>query len=91
MLTAGLGSVDKKDTLSFEKKNIFFEHATLLFKILIINITQVYVVCKQKKKSRYRETPAAYSLPAFLCTCFLVKWLGDFKSSNESDADFVFG
>jgi hypothetical protein len=46
-----LGSVDKKDTLSFEKKNIFFEHATLLFKILIINITQIYVICKQKRKA----------------------------------------
>lgn len=47
-----LGSVDKKDTLVFEKKNIFFEYATLLLKISIISITQVYVICK--KKSRYR-------------------------------------
>lgn len=52
-----VGSVDKKDTLMFEKKNIFFQYATLLLKIFIISITQVYVICK--KKSRYRETPTA--------------------------------
>ena len=55
--TLAMGSVDKKDTLMFEKKNIFFQYATLLLKISIISITQVYVICK--KKSRYRETPTA--------------------------------
>ena len=43
------------------------------------------------KKSRYRETPAAHGLPAFLCTCFLMKWLGDFESADKADADFFFG
>lgn len=61
----------KKDTLSFEKKNIFFRRATLLFKYFIGSIAQVYVKCN--KKSRYREIPTAHGLPAFLCTCFLVK------------------
>ena len=32
-----------------------------------------------QQKSRYRETPTAHGLPAFLCTCFLAKWLGDFR------------
>ena len=43
------------------------------------------------EKSRYRETPTAHGLPAFLCTCFLAKGLCDFKSAYETDADFLFG
>ena len=78
----------KKDTLSFEKKNIFFGHATLLFKYSISSITQINIKCK---KSRYREMLTAHGLPVFLCTCFLVKWLCDFKSAYETDADFLFG
>lgn len=81
----------KKDTLLFEKKNIFFERATLLFKYSIHSIAQVYIKCKQNEKSRYRETPAAHDLPAFLCTCFLAKGLCDLKSAYETDADFFFG
>ena len=83
-----LGLRYKKDTLSFEKKNIFFGHATLLFKYSISSITQINIKCK---KSRYREMLTAHGLPAFLCTCFLVKWLCDFKSAYETDADFLFG
>lgn len=84
-----LGLRYKKDTLSFEKKNIFFGHATLLFKYFIYSIAQVYVKCN--KKSRYRETPTVHGLSAFLCTCFLAKWLCDLKSAYETDADFFFG
>lgn len=36
----------KKDTLSFEKKNIFFGRATLLFNYSIHSIAQVYIKCK---------------------------------------------
>ena len=89
MASLFLGLRYKKDTLSFEKKNIFFGRATLLFKYFIYSIAQVYVKCN--KKSRYREIPTAHGLPAFLCTCFLAKWLGDFKSAYETDADFLFG
>ena len=88
-LDAFLGLRYKKDTLSFEKKNIFFGHATLLFKYFIYSIAQVYVKCN--KKSRYRETPTVHGLSAFLCTCFLAKWLCDLKSAYETDADFFFG
>lgn len=42
------------------------------------------------KEKLKREPPAVYGLPAFLCVCFLVKWLGDFKSFDKSDADFFF-
>ena len=83
-----LGLRYKKDTLLFEKKNIFFGHAPLLFKYSISSITQINIKCK---KSRYRETPTAHGLPAFLCTCFLAKGLCDFKSAYETDADFLFG
>lgn len=34
---------------------------------------------------------AAHVLSVFLCTCFLAKGLCDFKSADESDADFFFG
>ena len=81
----------KKDTLLFEKKNIFSGRATLLFNYSIHSIAQVYIKCKQNEKSRYRETPAAHGLPAFLCTCFLAKGLCDLKSAYETDADFFFG
>lgn len=43
------------------------------------------------EKSRHRETPAAPKLPAFLCACFLVKGLGNFKPTDEADADLFFG
>ena len=86
-----LGLRYKKDTLLFEKKNIFFGRATLLFNYSIHSIAQVYIKCKQNEKSRYRETPAAHGLPAFLCTCFLAKGLCDLKSADETDADFFFG
>lgn len=43
------------------------------------------------EKSRHRETPAAPKLPAFLCACFLVKGLREFKPTDEADEDFFFG
>lgn len=42
-------------------------------------------------KSRNRETPAAPKLPVFLCSCFLVKGLGNFKPTDEADGDLFFG
>lgn len=42
-----LGLRYKKDTLLFEKKNIFFGHATLLFKYSISSITQINIKCKE--------------------------------------------
>ena len=89
--TKDFGFALQKDTLLFEKKNIFFGRATLLFNYFMYSIAQVYIKCKQNEQSRYRETPTAHCLPAFLCTCFLAKWLCDLKSAHETDADFFFG
>ena len=69
-------------------KKYLFGCAIFLFKWFVVSIAQVYVKCINK--SRHREIPAALKLPAFLCACFLVKGLRDFKSADEADADFFF-
>ena len=62
--------------------------------ILYDRTTSIIIGCAHNvgsEKSRYRETPTACDLSAFLCTCFLVKWLCDFKSAYKADVDFLFG
>jgi len=46
-------------------------HPTTLNKNFFLNTPQLFF--SQKKKRRKKKTPTAHGLPAFLCTCFLVK------------------
>ena len=85
-----MGCVDKKipyskNTLLLKKENSTPEH------LVFSKIKHSIMLLKKQGKSRHRETPAAPKLPASLYACFLVKGLGNFKPTDEADADLFFG